>query len=221
MAKNIELLLTENVENLGIVGDVVKVRNGYARNFLLPRNLATTPSDELVQKLATKRAAAEQQVAELRTAREAMIHKMDGLEIETVHACNDQGILYAAVTQSEISTALNARAFEVRPRDVRLGQTIKRIGTYEVHIKFEAELESIIKLVVKPDRELDLDDDRNRDYAAAASAPAATDPDASAVGQSGTEDEGRQKSELRRGEKMGSPASTGGASSAGGGKKKK
>ncbi len=62
MAKNIKLLLVENVEALGIVGDVVNVRIGYARNFLLPRSLATQPTDELVKSLAAKRAEAEKQV---------------------------------------------------------------------------------------------------------------------------------------------------------------
>ncbi|MEM7755651.1 MAG: bL9 family ribosomal protein, partial [Planctomycetota bacterium] len=55
MAKSIRLLLTENVDNLGIVGDVVNVRLGYARNFLLPRNLATVPSEDIIQSLADKR----------------------------------------------------------------------------------------------------------------------------------------------------------------------
>jgi large subunit ribosomal protein L9 len=56
MSKNIKLLLTESVEALGIVGDVVNVRVGYARNFLLPRNMATTPSEEAIKAVAAKRA---------------------------------------------------------------------------------------------------------------------------------------------------------------------
>jgi large subunit ribosomal protein L9 len=66
MARTLELLLTENVEGTGIVGDVVKVRKGYARNYLMPRNFATTPSPEKVKDLATKREEAQRQLAALR-----------------------------------------------------------------------------------------------------------------------------------------------------------
>lgn len=156
MARNVELLLTESVEALGIVGDVVKVRTGYARNYLLPRNYATTPSEEKIKELAAKRAEAERQLADLRKVREDLVTKLNGYELNIIRSCNDQGILYGAVTQQEISTALGAAGFGVRARDVRLGQTIKRVDTYEVHIKFEAELEAVIKLWVMPDRKLEL-----------------------------------------------------------------
>lgn len=168
MPKNIELLLTENVEALGIVGDVVKVRTGYARNYLLPRNLATTPTEEMIKALAAKRAEAERQLAELRRQREQMIQKMDGMQIETIRSCNDQGILYAAVTQQDIADLMGAQGFTLRPRDVRLSQTIKRVGNYEVHIKFEADLEAGLKLVVSPDRKLDLHEDEEETEPAAA-----------------------------------------------------
>ncbi len=187
MAKNVELLLTENVEALGIVGDVVKVRSGYARNYLLPRGLATTPTEEMIKALAAKRAEVERQLAELRKQREQMVEKMSGLELELVRSCNDMGILYASVTQQDIVAALAEKGFEVRPRDVRLAQTIKRIGDFEVMIKFEADLEATLKLVVKPDRKLDLDEEEEEEEApegavvegavpAAAEAPGASKP---------------------------------------------
>ena len=81
MPKTYELLLVDNVDSLGIVGDVVKVRSGYARNFLLPRGLAETPSEEKIKELASRRAEAVKQLAELRAAREAMVDKLEGYEI--------------------------------------------------------------------------------------------------------------------------------------------
>ena len=93
MAKTITLLLTENVDNLGIVGDVVKVRTGYARNFLLPRDLATEPTEEKIKEVASRRVEAERQVADLRTQRQAMAEKLDGLEITIQRSCNDLGLL--------------------------------------------------------------------------------------------------------------------------------
>jgi large subunit ribosomal protein L9 len=160
MAKTVELLLTETVESLGIVGDVVKVRTGFARNYLLPRAMATTPSEEKIKALATKRADAERHVAEMRQAREQLIEKLEGVEVTLERSCNDQGLLYGSVTQQDVATALNAMGFAVRPRDVRLQTTIKRIDSYDVPIKPESDLEAVVKLWVVADRELNLEKDR-------------------------------------------------------------
>ncbi|MCC6950793.1 MAG: 50S ribosomal protein L9 [Phycisphaerales bacterium] len=157
MAGSVKLLLVENVEALGIVGDVVSVKVGYARNFLLPRALATQPSDELVAKLAAKRADAQKQVALQRTKREQTTQKLQGVELELIRSCNDQGILYGAITQQDVATALGEKGFEVRARDVRLPGAIKRIDKYDIHMKLDSDLDATIRLFVKPDRELPKD----------------------------------------------------------------
>ena len=159
MARDLNLLLVENVDSLGIVGDVVKVKAGYARNFLLPRGLATEPDDDLIKKLADRRAEAEKEVAALRANREEMAGKLDGQEITMVRACNDQGELYGAVTQQDIATALQTLGFDVKPREVRLPFAMKRIDNYEVLLKFATDLESHIRVFVEPDRTID-DDER-------------------------------------------------------------
>lgn len=157
MAKNLELLLTENVEGTGIVGDVVKVRKGFARNYLLPRGYATQPSDEMIKSLAGKRAEAQKQLAELRRSREELIKKLQGFGLTMVRSCNDMGILYAAVTQHDIATALAAAGFAgIKDREVRLGQTIKRVDHYDVHVKLDSDLDATVKLDVQSDRPLDL-----------------------------------------------------------------
>lgn len=155
MHKNVKLLLTESVDNLGIVGDVVNVRVGYARNFLLPRGYATKPSQELVAQLAEKRKLAEKDLAELRKQRQGIIGKLDGLEITMTRACNDQGQLYGSVTQQDISAALKDLGYSVKPREVRLAHTIKRVDSFDVSVKFDTDLEAHIKLWVVADRQLD------------------------------------------------------------------
>jgi large subunit ribosomal protein L9 len=156
MPKNLKLLLTENVDNLGIVGDVVTVRLGFARNFLLPRNMATEPSEAALQAVAERRAEAQRQLAELRRQREELVHRLDGTELTMQRSCNDQGILYASVTQQDIAHALEEAGYPgIKPRDVRLSQNIKRVDTYEVHVKFESDLEAHVKLWVLADRKLD------------------------------------------------------------------
>ena len=189
MAKTIELLLTENVEGTGIVGDVVKVRKGFARNYLLPRSMATTPSQEKIKELAGKRADAERQLAELRKQREELIKKLEGQKIEMIRSCNDLGILYGAVTQHEIADALAKAGFAgIKDREVRIGNAIKRVDSYEIHVKFASDLEALVKLDVKPDRKLDL---RRDEEEAAAAAPAAEG--AAGVEASAGEKKGKDK----------------------------
>lgn len=160
----VKLLLTENVDNLGIVGDVVRVRTGYARNYLLPFGLATTPSEELIKDLADKRAEAEKQVAALRKSREEMIGKLDGQELTMIRACNDQGQLYGSVTQQDIAAALNEVGFAIKPREVRLPGTIKRVDSFDIHVKVDSDLGADIKLWVVADRELDTGDDNDMEF---------------------------------------------------------
>lgn len=156
MAHSLKLLLTENVDGTGIVGDVVTVRKGFARNFLLPRGYATTPSDEKVKELAQKRADAQKMLAELRQQREVMVGKLEGFDLTLTRSCNDLGILYGAVTQQDICDELAKAGHPgIKPREVRLGAVIKRVGGYDVHVKFETDLEATVKLNVKPDRVLD------------------------------------------------------------------
>ncbi|MBL4590728.1 MAG: 50S ribosomal protein L9 [Phycisphaerales bacterium] len=164
MAKSIKLLLTESVDNLGIVGDIVNVKTGYARNYLLPFGYATTPSDELVGQLAEKRAQAEKDVAARRSMREDMISKLDGQELTIIRACNNQGQLYGSVTQQDIASALKEAGFAVVPREVRLPGTIKRADTFDVHVKVESDLEAHIKLWVVADRELESEESEEMEF---------------------------------------------------------
>lgn len=154
MAQNVKLLLIENVDGLGIVGDVVKVRAGYARNYLLPFGYATEPSDELVKSLASKRKQAEEELRLLRVNREQLIKKLAGVEITMERSCNDQGQLYGSVSQQDIASALTTLGFSVKPREVRLPQVIKRLGQFEVAVKLASDLEEHVQIHVTADREL-------------------------------------------------------------------
>lgn len=156
--KTVQLLLTENVDNLGIVGDVVSVKLGFARNYLLPRDLATTPSDEKLASLAEKRVVAEKEQASLFENRRGMISKMEGLTLTLARSCNDVGHLYGSVTQQDVANALGEAGFTVKAREVRLPFTIKRIDDFDVLVKFSSELEATIKLHVEPDRTIEEDD---------------------------------------------------------------
>ena len=207
MARTLELLLIENVEGSGIVGDVVKVRKGFARNYLLPRGMATQPSAEKIKELAGKRADAERQIAELRRQREDLIKKLDGYKLEMVRSCNDLGILYGAITQHEISQALAKAGFAgIKDREVRIGSAMKRVDTYDLDVKFASDLVASIKLEIKPDRPLDLRR-MGAEEPAAAAAPAAAG-EAVLPAEKNTKDKTAKapKAEKAEGEKAEKPA---------------
>ncbi len=155
MSKSIELLLLRNVENLGIVGDVVSVRAGFARNYLLPHALAEHPTPEKIDALKDARAKAQAELAALRARRESTIAKLVEKKITLVRSCNDQGLLYGSITQRDISDALVAEGFEVDMRAVRLAQPFRRVGSYSCLIQFERDLKAEIAIDVKPDRMLE------------------------------------------------------------------
>lgn len=154
-AKKIKLLLTRSVENLGIVGDIVKVRPGYARNFLLPQALAEDPTPTKIERLKEARETALAELAVLRKEREALLGRMENVVITIKRSCNDQGHLYGSVSQRDISDALIAAGYAVDVRAVRLSQSVRRVGDYHVPIQFDKDLRADITLKVDPDRTLE------------------------------------------------------------------
>ncbi|MCC7205589.1 MAG: 50S ribosomal protein L9 [Phycisphaeraceae bacterium] len=153
--KAVELLLTESVDNLGIVGDVVKVRPGYARNFLLPRGLATTPTQGNINRLQEKRKIVQEEMRRRRAELEQLIEKVAGYELSMTRAANEQGVLFGGVSQHEIAQALRDAGFAVDDRAVRIGEQIKRVDNYTIPIQFASDLRTEIKLAVVSDKPIE------------------------------------------------------------------
>ena len=97
-ARRIELLLNSNVENLGIVGDVVRVRMGFARNYLIPMGVAEIPTPEKIEALATEREIALQRYEEDKSMQAALIERLADVALTITRSANDQGGLYGSVT---------------------------------------------------------------------------------------------------------------------------
>ncbi len=174
MARPVELLLLRNVENLGIVGDIVKVRAGYARNYLLPHALAEHPTDAKIEALKEARAKALAEIAAQRQLREETISKLAGISIKLVRSCNDQGVLYGSITQRDIADALVAAGYAVDMRAVRLAAPFRRIGSYTCMIQFEKELKADITIDVAADRTLEsMEEQKKAEEAAEAAIQAA------------------------------------------------
>lgn len=145
------LLMLETLENVGIVGDVVRVKAGFARNYLLPRGIAEVPTPEKIEELAGQRAEAEAEQKRIRSEQEAMIAKLDGHELTVERSTNDQGVLFGGITQHEVAQMLRDEGFAIEDRYVRLGQVAKRVDTYDVPIVINRDLKCEIKLEVKSD----------------------------------------------------------------------
>jgi large subunit ribosomal protein L9 len=155
MAKNVELLLLETVENLGLVGDVVKVKPGYARNYLLPHGVAEPPSPTKIEGLKEARAKAQAELAAQRAEREKLVEQMAEASVTIERSCNDEGGLYGSVTQRDISDALMAAGWGVDVHSVRLSHPIRRIGIHTVAIQFDKDLRAEVTVTVQSDRELE------------------------------------------------------------------
>lgn len=153
--KTLKLLLTETIDNLGIVGDVVQVRPGFARNFLLPRGYATDPSQGNINRLAARRAEVEKELAEKRAQLEVMLAKLEGHEVTLERSANEQGILYGGISQHDVAEMLRAEGFQIDDRAVRLGDQIKRLDSYTVPLVLAADLKTEIKLWVVSDKPLE------------------------------------------------------------------
>ena len=157
MAKrNVELLLNVTVENLGLVGDVVKVKPGHARNYLLPHGLAEYPTAEKIEALKDARATAAAAMQKRQEGRAKLIARLTDVTIKLIRSVNDQGALYGAVTHRDIFDQLQVDGFPVEIHAVRLANTVRRIGSYTCAIVFDRELRTEINIEVLPDRTLEL-----------------------------------------------------------------
>ncbi len=192
--RKVELLLNRTIENLGLVGDVVKVKPGFARNYLLPHGFAEAPTAEKIEALKDARAAAQAELAKVRAGREALMARMEGVAIKLIRSVNDQGVLYGAVTQRDIADQLVADGFGVDFRAVRLQQTIRRIGHYTCTIQLDRDLRTDIAIDVLPDRTLEI-------LTAAADAPAEEPAAEEAPATDAPAAEGEAKSEGKKGKK--------------------
>ena len=162
--RTITLLLNQNVESLGIVGDVVTVKPGYARNFLLPLGIAEAPTDERVEALKAARAEALADLEQVRSERKQIIDALEEMSITLVRSCNDRGVLYGSVTQRDISDGLIELGHGVDERAVRLANPIRRVGDYPVVIQFEKDLRVEIGIEILPDRTLDGLDEEEMEF---------------------------------------------------------
>jgi large subunit ribosomal protein L9 len=164
----VKLLLKESIKNVGRVGDVVEVSPGYARNYLLPKDLAVHPTPNNVKKIEARRQEIERTERERREQQQALIGQLKGVEVTLERRANEQGHLFGSVTATDIARALQAQGFNINPDDVNMAGKLDRIDTAQVEIRFGDDLMTEVKVWVTPDADSKAAIDAARKAAAAA-----------------------------------------------------
>jgi len=143
-----EVILLERIEKLGTIGDVVKVKNGYARNFLLPRGKALRANDANRKVFDANREKIEAQNAERRTDAEKDSKKVDGLKIQLIRQASNTGQLYGSVSARDLAEAMEAAGHKVAKHQIVLDRPIKAIGVQDVKIALHPEVSVTIHVNV-------------------------------------------------------------------------
>ena len=143
-----EVILLERIEKLGAIGDVVKVKNGYARNFLLPNGKALRANESNRKVFEANREKIEATNAERRGQAETESKKIDGAKIQLIRQASNAGQLYGSVTARDIAEALEAQGHKVAKNHIVLDRPIKGIGLQDVKVSLHPEVSVLIHVNV-------------------------------------------------------------------------
>lgn len=143
-----DVILLERISRLGSVGDVVKVKNGFARNFLLPQKKALRATEDNKKVFEGKRAVLEKQNAETKAAAEKLAAGMQNLSVSIIRQASEDGKLYGSVAARDIEVALEEAGHKVERRYIDLTTAIKSLGVYEAIINLHPEVRVSVKVQV-------------------------------------------------------------------------
>jgi len=145
-----QVILLENVQNLGVLGDSVRVRPGYARNFLIPRGKAVPATPANLAEFETRRAELERQQAEVLAAAQVRADGVEGTTIIVRHKAGDGGKLFGSVGSAEVVAGLLEAGHEISRGDIRMaGESIRELGEFAVGVQIHAGIEAAVTLIVE------------------------------------------------------------------------
>ena len=146
-----QVILRQTVENLGRPGDIVKVKPGYAHNYLIPQGMAMIVTEGNVKRIEDEKRILAIKEAKLKEEAEIVVKEYAGTELVFEMKAGIEGVLYGSVTSADIAEALAAKGLEVDKRRLLIPEAIKRIGEFEVSIRLHPEVDLAIKILVKSD----------------------------------------------------------------------
>lgn len=143
-----EVILREDVDKIGRRGEVVKVAEGYGRNFLLPRGLALAVTEANKAMIARERKAHEARMAKEKAEFEALGQRISSLRFVAPRKVGENDVLYGSVTSGDIAEFLKAKGIEIDKRKILLDEAVKKLGEHDVKIKLHPEVTATLKLLV-------------------------------------------------------------------------
>jgi large subunit ribosomal protein L9 len=148
MPATIQVILQHDVKNVGTSGELVRVRPGFARNFLIPRDLAVPATTAAVNRIAHEKAVAVAKAEKAKQGARDLASKIDGLTITIARPVGEEDRLFGSVTSKDIHAAIKAKGFEIDRKQMHLAEPIKALGTYEVPVKLLGDIGATIKVEV-------------------------------------------------------------------------
>ena len=144
-----EVILLEKIDSLGGLGDKVRVRPGYARNYLLPQGKAKFATPENIAEFEARRAELERAAAEALAAADTRRESLAGMVIELTAKAGSEGKLFGSIGAADIADAVTARGVEVEKREVRLPEgPLRQAGEYEIQLHLHADVDAEIRIIV-------------------------------------------------------------------------
>jgi len=143
-----EIILTENVSGLGNRGDVIKVKDGYARNYLFPKKLAIPATENNRKMLEEENRIRQRKDEKVKQSVQALAEKMEGLSCTIVVQAGEEDKLYGSVGPHEIAKAINEQGFDIDHKQVIMEEPIKKLGVYTVPVRLHREVEVSVKVWV-------------------------------------------------------------------------
>jgi len=143
-----EVILLERIEKLGQMGDVVKVKDGFARNFLLPQKKALRASEDNLAYFEKEKVTLEANNLKQKQEAEVILDKLDDFNLIIIRQAGETGQLYGSVNTNDVKTSLNENGFVVEKNQVKLDKPIKELGIHKVSVKLHPEVQAIISVIV-------------------------------------------------------------------------
>ena len=143
-----KVILKDDVKGLGHMGEVVNTSDGYARNYLIPKNLAAEASTKNIKELEHNKKIIMEKAAKIRDVSKASAEKLAALTLVIKAKVGEEEKLFGSVTSMDIAEALAAQGFEIDKKKIHIDEAIKRIGEYVVHVKIHPEVSAPVKVHV-------------------------------------------------------------------------
>lgn len=143
-----KVILMQHIEKLGAKGDLVNVKRGYARNYLVPRGYAIYATPHNMKKLEEIRAIAKQEEATRLEELKALASKINGITLSFIRKTDEQGNLYGSVSDTDIANELSSKGYQIHKSAIQLDKHIKELGVFDIEIKLHKDVEAQIKVEV-------------------------------------------------------------------------